>query len=71
MAAPDVPVGGSTGLDHESSAAIDVAAAWLAGLLPHEIPKPLVPALRRRFDLTAGDACTAIAEANKIRWRAP
>ena len=70
MAAPDVPVGGSTGLDHESSAAIDVAAAWLAGLLPHEIPKPIVPELRRRFGLSAGCACQAIAEASKIRGRA-
>ena len=62
-----VPVGGSTGLDHESTAQIDVAAAWLAA--EHQVPHPIVPALRRRFGLSPVDACAAIREAALIRGR--
>jgi hypothetical protein len=62
-----VPIGGSTGLDHESSAAIDQAAAWLA--TEDHPPSPIIPTLRRRFGLSAIEACTAITEAEAIRGR--
>lgn len=42
---------------------IDQTAAWLRGLSIGEVPQPIVPALRMRFGLTAGEACQAIAEA--------
>lgn len=63
MPADRPPVGGTTGLSHEHSAAVDEAAAWLASLPPHERPRPIVPALRQRFGLTALEACQAIREA--------
>ena len=62
-----VPIGGATGLDHESTAAIDEAAAWLAS--EDQPPSPIVPALRRRFGLSVVDACAAIREAALIRGR--
>lgn len=65
-----VPVGGSTGLDHESTAAIDEAAAWLATCPAHLRPSPIVPALRQRFDLSPTEACQVIREANLRRARA-
>nr|WP_245396652.1 hypothetical protein [Jiella sonneratiae] len=53
--------------EHEHSAAVDEAARWLASqaVAPH----PIVPALRRRFGLTAPEACQAIREAGLIRGR--
>ncbi|SMC70476.1 hypothetical protein SAMN06297251_10641 [Fulvimarina manganoxydans] len=63
-----VPVGGTTGHDHETTAAIDEAARWLA--FEPSPPSPLVPALRRRFGLSVVDACAAIKEARLIRGRA-
>ncbi|WAP69301.1 hypothetical protein OH818_03100 [Jiella pelagia] len=59
---------GPTGLDHESSAAVDEAARWLA--FEKTPPHPIVPALRRRFGLSPVEACTAIREAGLIRARA-
>lgn len=56
-----------TGLDHESSAAIDEAANWIANTPPEQCPRPLVPALRWRFGLSATEACQAIREANDRR----
>jgi len=49
--------------ENEHSAQIDQAVEWLRGLPSAEVPRPIVPALRQRFGLTAGEACTAIAEA--------
>ncbi len=46
-----VPVGGPTGLDHESTARIDEAATWLATMAPGTRPHPVVPALKARFGL--------------------
>lgn len=64
----DLPIGGTTGLDHESTAGIDEAASWL--LRQAEAPRPIIPAIRSRFGLTAPDACRAIQEANLRRGRA-
>lgn len=67
---PDaLPVGGTTGACHESSEAIGAAAQWLASLPEAQVPKPAVPALRRRFGLSAREACWAISEARLIRAR--
>lgn len=54
-----------TPAEHEHSAAIDQAAVWLRGLSSAEVPRPIVPALRARFGLTAGEACQAISEARR------
>ncbi len=51
--------------EHEHTAAIDEAAAWLAS--EDHPPSPIVPALRRRFGLSAVEACTAISEAASLR----
>jgi hypothetical protein len=58
-----IPVGGTTGLSHEHSAAIDAAAEWLASTPQADRPKPIVPHLQRTFGLTAKEACEAIREA--------
>jgi hypothetical protein len=60
MTAPD-----PTPVEHEHTAQIDLAAAWLRDLPPHEIPQPIVPALQERFGLTAQQACEAIQEARR------
>lgn len=54
-----------TGLDHENSATVELAAMWLADQNPQ--PRPAVPALRARFDLTPTEACEAIALARRFR----
>ncbi|XHM75755.1 hypothetical protein ABSY17_19880 [Mesorhizobium sp. ANAO-SY3R2] len=59
-----------TGLDHQHTAVIDVAAQWLATTRRDQIAGPLVPVLRKRFGLSAREACQAIAEANLRRARA-
>lgn len=60
-----IPVGGTTGHDHESSALIDEAATWLASF--DEAPHPVIPALRQRFGLNPKEACIAIREASERR----
>ena len=60
-----VPIGGTTGLSHVHTAAIDLAAAWLAG--EPVAPRPIVPSLQRRFGLTASEACAAIRDAAAMR----
>ena len=65
-----VPFGGSTGLDHETSAAIDEAAAWLATCPAHQRPSPIIPAVCARFGLRPVEACQALREAALIRGRA-
>ncbi|MCO5058608.1 MAG: hypothetical protein M9905_12170 [Rhizobiaceae bacterium] len=64
-----IPVGGTTGLDHESSAAVDEAARWIATMPDAQLPRPIVPDLRRRFGITAAEACQAIREARAHRER--
>lgn len=53
-----------TGLDHQSSAAIELAASWLAQnkqrLRRERIA--LVPAVRQQFGLTVNEALVACAE---------
>lgn len=46
------------------------AAAWLAARPPHRRPHPIVPELRKLFELTTAEACTAIREANLRHARA-
>ena len=70
MTDPAIPVGGTTGLSHEHSAAVDEAARWLATEPQNRVPHPIVPALRSRFGLTAQEACAAVQEANMIKARA-
>lgn len=65
-----LPVGGTTGLCHESTSAIDEAARWLAITPRRQRDCPVVPLLMERFGLTTKDACAAIREANLILARA-
>ena len=69
MIAVDVPTGGTTGLSHEHSAALDEAAVFLSAVPPAERPRPLVPALREMFGLTALECCEAIRESHHRRLR--
>jgi hypothetical protein len=62
----DLPIGGSTGLSHEHSAAIEEAAAYLAAVPPGERPRPLVPALKAMFGLSAFEACAAIRQSHEL-----
>jgi len=57
-----LPVGGTTGLCHESTAAIEQAAAWYR---EHRdtAEQPIIPAIRRRFGLTPLEAIMALREA--------
>jgi hypothetical protein len=59
-----IPVGGTTGLSHEHSAAIETAAEWLASTPQAERPRPIVPHLQRTFGLSAIEAVQAIRESN-------
>ncbi|MBA3446647.1 MAG: hypothetical protein H0T56_03390 [Pseudaminobacter sp.] len=61
-----LPVGGTTGLSHDDSAAIDCAAEWLVSTPYHQRPRPLVWHLRETFGLTVSQACQAIAEAARL-----
>lgn len=65
----NIPIGGTTGLDHESSAAIDEAARFIATTPDALLPRPIVPALRRQFGLSVVEACAAIRGARLIRAR--
>ncbi|WAJ31170.1 hypothetical protein [Antarcticirhabdus aurantiaca] len=65
-----IPVGGTTGHDHESTAQIDEAARWLASLPQEDRPRPIVPAMRQRFGLSPQQACIAIREAGLMHARA-
>lgn len=56
---------GPTGVDHADNPAIGQAAEWLA--FQPEPPRPLIPALRTRFGLSALEACEASARAQDFR----
>ena len=60
----DLPVGGTTGLCHESTSAVEEAARWYAGNRD-ACPRPIVPFLRERFGLTAVEACEALRMAQE------
>jgi hypothetical protein len=59
-----LPVGGTTGLCHQSSVAIEQAAAWYRDNR-EAVERPLIPALRRRFGLSAHEAVMALREARR------
>lgn len=54
-----------TGIDHETSAQIDLAAQWLAENW-HSIDQPITRTIRQRFGLGFNDAVKAIAEAKRL-----
>lgn len=56
--------------EHEHSAAIDEAAAWLSTTPERQRPRPLLPHLQKAFGLTVTQAIAAIREANLRRARA-
>lgn len=56
--------------EHEHTAAIDAAVAWLIATPRHQRPTPIVPHLRRAFDLSPLQACEAIREFNMRLARA-
>jgi hypothetical protein len=62
LPAADVPIGGTTGLCHEASAAISEAAAWYRANR-YTCERPLIPALQRRFGLSVTDVLAALKEA--------
>jgi hypothetical protein len=65
-----IPIVGTTGHCHESTAAIGEAAAWLATTPAEARPRPIIPGLQERFGLTAAEACAACREAALIKARA-
>nr|WP_037470698.1 hypothetical protein [Sinorhizobium fredii] len=51
--------------EHERNAIVEQAAQWLSDQsIP---PRPIVPELRKRFDISALEACEATALAEKFR----
>jgi hypothetical protein len=70
MTAADLPVGGSTGLDHTDSGRIEIAARFIATTPRAALPQPLTDAIRGMFGLTGAEALEAIAEAHLIQARA-
>lgn len=67
MIAPDLPIGGTTGLSHEHSAAVELAARFLRTVPPPERPRPLVPALKAMFNLTSVEAVEAIRLSHEVQ----
>jgi hypothetical protein len=59
---PNLPIGGTTGLCHQSSAAIEIAAAWYR-MHSADCGRPIIPALRARFGLTPLQAIAVLREA--------
>jgi hypothetical protein len=55
-----------TGIDHEQTEQISIAARWLAEHW-QAVPEPLTLTLRQQFGLDFGDAVKAIAEAKRLR----
>lgn len=54
-----------TGVDHESSAIVEVAARWLSEQQP--APQPALPVIREKFGLTPLQGCEALALAQQNR----
>lgn len=59
-----LPIGGTTGLSHEHTAAVETAAEWLKSLPRHHLPHPIIPELQKLFGLTVLEAVEAIHEAS-------
>lgn len=60
-----------TGLDHEHSAAVDLAGNWLAQNPRDRLAEPVIPLLRQRFGLSiseAVEACRAAAKAREAHY---
>lgn len=55
--------------EREHDEAIAVAAEWLS-TSPRDTGRPIIPALRERFGLTAKEAIDVLREANLRRARA-
>ena len=53
--------------EHEHSALIDEAAAWLATRSPQERQRPAVVELRERYGLSAVEACQAMRQSNLLK----
>lgn len=53
--------------EHEHSAAFDEAVAFLRSVPPGERPRPLVPALKAMFGLSAWECCEAIRQSHEVR----
>ncbi|CCE97546.1 hypothetical protein SFHH103_03054 [Sinorhizobium fredii HH103] len=51
--------------EHEHNALVETAAIWLADQNPR--PKPIIPALRSRFNLSALEATEAAAMSDRFR----
>lgn len=51
--------------EHEHSAVVEEAADWLSKQDP--APRPIIPELRRRFDLTSLQATEAAALSHEFR----
>lgn len=67
MTSPDLPVGGSTGCDHEHSEAITIAARWLAEHRK-ELRRAIIPELTERFGLSINEAIEAAVLAVKYEF---
>lgn len=61
MSAPEL-----TPPEHEHNAAVEEAARFLRAVPPGERPKPLVPALREMFGLSAIEAVEAIRLSHEV-----
>lgn len=65
-----LPIDGTTGCDHQASAAIEAAAQWLLDTPKHQRPGAVVPTLKARFGLNAAQSIEALREFNLMRARA-
>lgn len=55
----------NSGIDHEASEQISIAARWLAENWNEA--HPIFPTLRQRFGLQLPEAAKALSEANRIK----
>lgn len=74
---PTPPTGHENGLAsasrHPPETSIGEAAGWYASNAA-SAERPLIPALRRRFGLSAAEACAALAEGARLiraAWQEP
>ena len=56
--------------EHEHSAAVDLAAEWLAQPVRETLSRPLIPLLQERFGLSITEAVEACRHATQIRQEA-